>query len=251
MKKIIVAMAVFVTVLLAGSRADALVDVEARYWLTNLDSSLASSTASVVGNDIDFVDDLGLDDQEGMVEGRITLELGKHSLRYGFVPMSWEGTSNLSRQITWGGQTYTASTDVDSEITVNYHRLGYRYDIIDLLNNRLGVIFEVKYFDADATIKDSTGTMNVTETFDLPIPTVGVGGQVGLPFLFSVSGEVTGLALSSNIYMVDGEAMVNLTPAPFVKLSAGYRYLAFHVEDNDDKADIKLSGPFVALRADF
>lgn len=251
MKKTIIALAVFMTALFAGSRADALVDVEARYWLTNLDSSLVSTTAGIPGNEIDFVDDLALDDQEGLVEGRITLELGKHSIRYGYVPMSWDGSNTLSQDVTWGGETFTATTDVDSEITVNYHRLGYRYDIIDLLSNRVGVIVELKYFDADATIKDSTGVMDVTESFDLPIPTVGVGAQVGLPFLFSVSGEVTGLTLGSTAYMVDAEAMVNLTPAPFVKLSAGYRYMTFHVEQDDDKADLSLSGPFVALRADF
>ena len=79
----------------------------------------------------------------------------------------------------------------------------------------------------------------------------GIAAQVGLPFLFSVGGEITGISLGSDAYLVDGEAMVNLKPAPFVIISGGYRVFKLHLENDDDLADITVKGPFVMLKADF
>lgn len=251
MKKLLLAIFVVAFGVLGASRADAVVDAELRYWYSDLDSEVRSTTGGVLGTDINFVDDLGLDDQKGFVEGRITLEFGRHSLRYGYVPLQWSGTGVLSRNITFGGQTYTASTATDSEINVDYHRLGYRFDLFDMLSNRVGLIAEVKYFDADATVKAPSLGFDETESIQAPLPTVGVAAQVGLPFLINVSGEVTGITLGSDAYVFDAEAMVNFDPAPFITVSGGYRYFTFHLEKDDDKADIDLHGPFVTIKADF
>ncbi|OGP15204.1 MAG: hypothetical protein A2054_05760 [Deltaproteobacteria bacterium GWA2_55_10] len=247
MRKLAILLAV-VFVLGFGTKASAIVDVEARYWFSDFDDTIRVSEGSAVGTDINLVDDLGIDD-ENFVEGRITLELGSHKIRYGYMPLKWEGSNTLTSSIVFNGQTYSASTNVESELKMDYHRLGYEYDIIDTLNNKLGVIFEVKYFDVEASLKSAT--LDERESFKAPIPTVGIAAQVGLPFLFSVGGEITGISLGSDAYLVDGEAMVNLKPAPFVIISGGYRVFKLHLENDDDLADITVKGPFVMLKADF
>jgi hypothetical protein len=249
-RKIFLAVAVlFAAVLFTGSTAHALLDVEARYWYTNLDDSIRFSNGSIAGTDINLVNDLGVDDKKGFAEGRITLELGSHKLRYGFMPMQWKGSKTLNQSIVFNGQTYTASTNVDTKAAVDYHRLGYEYDIIDLLDNRLGLIFELKYFDVDARLT-STG-LNEKGTLRAPIPTIGVAGQVGLPFLINVGGEITGISAGKNIYLVDAEAAINIKPAPFVVISGGYRIFKLHADKNSDLVDITLRGPFISLKADF
>lgn len=249
MKKLVAAIIVFLASVLAGSTAHALVDVDARYWFSNLDSKVKATSGGVIGTDIDLVKDLGLDDKKGFLEGRVTLELGSHKLRYAFVPLKWDGSTTITQAITFGGQTYSASTPVDSTLKLDYHRLAYEYDIIDMLNNRLGVIFEVKYLNGAARLKSST--LDESQNISAPFPTVGVTAQVGLPFLISAGGEVTGLYAGNNIYLFDAEAGVNVKPAPFVVISGGYRVFKLHVEKNDDRADITVSGPYVNLKADF
>lgn len=251
MRKFLVAALVLCAVVFTGSKAEAIVDVEARYWFTSLDANAKFTADSVVGTQFDLVDDLGIDDKKGFLEGRITLELGSSKLRYGYVPMKWSGSKTLTQSIVFAGTTYTASTQVDSELKLDYHRLGYEYDFIDALNNKLGVIFEVKYFDGSASLKADSLGFNKTESFKAPIPTVGIAAQVGLPFLFSVGGEVTGMTYGSSAYILDAEAGVNIKPMPFVLVSAGYRVFKLHVEQSDDMAEIKLKGPFVTLKADF
>lgn len=240
------ALLVFMATLLVGTNASAVVDLEGRYWLTTMDDEIKSGTA---GTTINLVDDLGVDDKENFFDIRATVELGSHKLRYGYMPMSWEGTKTTGAPLVFNGVTYPAAS-VNSKLDMAYHRLGYEYDIIDVLNNRLGVIFEVKYFDIDASLTSSLG-QNEKASIKAPVPTIGIAAQAGLPFLLSVGGEITGVSLGSAAWLVDAEAGVNFKPAPFVVVSGGYRIFKLHVDYDDDLVDISVSGPFVMLKADF
>jgi len=250
-KKILVAFFVMAGLLGTTATANAVVDIDGRYWLSTLGSNVKISSASVVGTNIDFVDDLGFDKTKGFLEGRITLSFGKHRLRYGFVPLKWSGSKTLAQSVTFNGKTYTASTKVDSDLDLTYHRLGYEYDFIDMLSNRLGVIFEIKYFDVSAGLRAPALGLDESESLKAPVPTVGIAAQVGLPLLFNVGGEATGVAIGSKAYLFDGEVAVNFKPLPLVVISGGYRVFKLHLEDNNDEADFKLKGPFLQVRADF
>ncbi|MBI5641897.1 MAG: hypothetical protein HY954_00315 [Deltaproteobacteria bacterium] len=250
MKKFGLAVFAFLVAIFFSSTASAVVDVEGRYWLTDLDGTVQVSSDGV-GTDIDLANDLGVDNKKNFFEGRITLELGSHKLRYGFVPLKWDGSKTLTETITFAGQSYTASADVESEMNLNYHRLGYEYDFIDALNNKLGVILELKYFDGDVSLRSSALGLDETDSIKIPLPTVGVAAQVGLPMIFSVGGEITGITLGSQAYLVDGEASVNIKPFPFVVISGGYRIFKMHVDYDNNKADLTLKGPFLTVKADF
>ncbi|MEK7772861.1 MAG: hypothetical protein AAB307_00815 [Deltaproteobacteria bacterium] len=249
--KTVIALFVFSIVVLAGAGASAVVDIEGRYWLTDLNASAKVSSGGVIGTDIDLADDLGVDDKENFLDARITLELGSHKIRYGFAPFKWNGSKALISSVTFNGQTYSASADTGTEIKLDYHRLAYEYDFIDTLDNRLGLVFEVKYFSGDARLTSSALGLDEIKTLRAPIPTIGVSGQVGLPFLFSVGGEVTGITLGKRAYLYDAEAGFNLKPAPFVVISGGYRIFKLHLEDSDNKGDLSIKGPYVMLKADF
>jgi len=248
-KKILFAVIALLAVLTMSTEASALVNVDVRYWFTDLNSDIKVSNGAVANPSIDFVSDLGVEEKKGFPEGRITLELGSHKFRYAYMPLKWDGSKAVSTTISFGGQTFTTTTPVSTNLDLNYHRFGYEYDIIDTLDNRLGLIFEIKYLDGKANLSSAAAT--VSDSIGLPLPTIGVAAQVGLPFLFSVGGEVTGITLGSYAYLVDAEAMVNLKPAPFVVLSGGYRVFKVHAEKDLDSADITVQGPFINLRADF
>jgi hypothetical protein len=205
----------------------------------------------VLGTNIDLVDDLGLDDSESFPEGRVTLNFGKHRLRYGFMPLEWDATKTITETVTFGGKDYTGGAVVDTTLKADYHRLGYEYDFIDVLSNRFGIIFEVKYFDFEAGLKADGLGFDEAESLKAPIPTLGLAAQFGLPGMFSIAGEVTGIGTGSDLYLYDAEVGVILTPAPFIRISGGYRIFELHVEDDDDEATLTLSGPYVMLRADF
>ncbi|MFQ5587088.1 MAG: hypothetical protein ACE5GF_09775 [Thermodesulfobacteriota bacterium] len=238
MRRLYLLVAATALFIFTSTAAHAILRVEGRYWFPTLDAEVKSG---LLGTELNLVDDLG--------EGRVTLELGGSKLRYAFTPLSWDGDETITQSISFGGQTYSASSQITSSLDVDYHRLGYEYDFIDFLNNKLGVIFDIKYFDVVASLK--TVGIDESEAFKAPIPTIGVVAQVGLPFLFSVGGEVTGITLGDTGHLVDGEAAVNFKPVPLVTLSGGYRVFKVKYEDDDNHVIIDLNGPFIQLRASF
>ncbi|MEE8185759.1 MAG: hypothetical protein V3T96_05155 [Thermodesulfobacteriota bacterium] len=242
----IFAVAIFLLIL-SSSTAHALLKVEGRYWFSSLDSEIKYTEAGIMGTEINLIDDLGMDDSENFQEGRITLEMGNHKLRYAYTPLSWDGQKSVADPIQFGGETFSAL--VDSSLDIKYHRLGYEYDFLDVLDNKIGVIFEIKYFDIDARLK-ATG-IDESTTAKVPIPTIGVTGQVAIPFLFSVGGELSGITLGSRGYLFDGEVVFNFHPLPLITISGGYRILKMKLEEGDDKALFDLKGPFLVLRAGF
>lgn len=251
MRRLITAIFVLLTTVFLSTEAFALVDVEARYWFTNLDSNVSATSGTVVGTDLNLVSDLGLDDHENFPEGRITFNLGNHSIRYAYMPLSWSGDTALSNTITFAGKTFPVSSGVSTDVQVDYHRFSYKYDVINKLKNRLGFIVEVKYLDGRVNLKDAAFGLDESTRLQIPMPAVGVGGQLSIPFLANIRAEITGMSLGSTAYVVDGEANVGFHPLPFVNLSAGYRYLKFHVEQDDDTGSVALRGPFVTISAAF
>ncbi|MFQ5427381.1 MAG: hypothetical protein ACE5EZ_00215 [Thermodesulfobacteriota bacterium] len=251
MRRLLTGIAVLVSLFLFSSNANAIVDVEARYWFTNLDSNIEASSGNLIGTDLDLVSDLGLDDHENFPEGRITLELGNHRLRYAYTPLSWSGNTVSTTSINFAGQTFPVSSAISTDLQIDYHRFSYGYDFINTLDNRIGLIVEVKYLDGRVNLKDAAFGLDESTRLQIPIPAVGIGGQVAVPFLANIRAEVTGMSLGSMAYVLDGEANIGFHPLPFVNVSAGYRYLKFHVEKDDDIGSVSLSGPFVTISANF
>jgi hypothetical protein len=206
----------------------------------------------VKGTEVDLTDDLGVSDED-FWEGRLTLELGKHKLRYGFMRLRWDGDETLAETITFAGETFTVNSLVVTDLDIDYHRLGYVYDLLATNGNRLSVILEVKYFNIDAGLEapNEVPAIDESESIDAPIPTVGLAFQLGLPFLFNIGGEITGITAGKYGYMLDAEAAINFNPVPFLTLSSGYRYLKLNVEDDDDEVDFDLNGPFLTLLVGF
>jgi len=250
MKKILMALLVTGVLLSTTTAAHAVLSAEGRYWFTTLDSNVTYNDV-LVGTEIDLIDDLGVEDSKAFTEGRIALKMGKHNLRYSYAKLSWKGDKALSRTINFGGETYAATTQVNSTLDIGYHRLGYEYDLFDTLSNKIGLIFDIKYLDLNVNIKAAVGGTDKTLSSQIPIPTIGAIVKINMPALFSVTAEATGITLGSTGYLYDAEAMVSFHPLPFVNLSGGYRMFVMDFEYDNDKFAFDLTGPFLSLGASF
>ncbi len=249
MRRLFIIVATIISVVIFQSRAMALIEAEARYWLSDLDAEVKVTESGLTGTTIDMEEDLGVDREENFLEARLTLQKGKHSIRYAFVPMSWDGKKTIPRSINFAGRTYSVSTAVTSSLDVDYHRLGYQYDFMSVAGNRLGIIAELKYLDIDASLKSAT--IDESESLAVGFPAVGVAFRLGLPALFSIEGELTGMTYGGDAHFVDGEVGLNIKPMPLMTISGGYRYLQLYAENDDDKVDLELTGPFIMFRVGF
>ncbi|MCK4738463.1 MAG: hypothetical protein KAT46_00800 [Deltaproteobacteria bacterium] len=237
-----------------SSTANALVDlkVEGRYWYSTLEADAKVSDGSIIGTNINFVDDLGVDATNGFPELRAIIGLGSHKIRYSFIQLEWEGDETISQDINFAGFTYTATASVDTTFSVDMHSLGYEYDIIEVIGNKVGLIAELKYIDMNANLEASSlaGSDQKDSLLKFPLPTLGVVAQVGIPILF-VNAEVTGISLGEKAYFVDADASINFIPLPLLTISGGYRLINIHVDYDDNVGNINIAGPYLALRFGF
>lgn len=250
MKKFLLLAFVAFSAFVFSSNAHAAVGAEVRYWFTELDSEVKITDLNVIGTKIDFSDDLGLDDED-FVEGRLFYESGRHKLRYAFVSMSWDADKTITKSIVYGGQTYSASTMVETELDIDYHRLGYEYQFIKADNYDVGLIFEIKYFDIETSLKATAAGLDESESVSAPLPTVGISFSAAPSENVVVEAEITGITAGSDAYVYDAEVLLGYKPHPQVLLSGGYRTFTMHAEDDDDEVDFEVSGPFVMVRATF
>lgn len=236
------------------------VEAEVRYFYSNLSSEFLYTDNSVAGTEFSFEDEFDVDQNKGFAEIRLGVSLLNQNLRYSYLPMSWTGTETLTTTIEFGGTSFAASTLVDTELTLDYHRLSYIFDFIDMAGYRLGVIVEAKYIKAFGEVKNAVTGIGEDESVSLPIPALGVIARAGIPFLLNVSAEVTGMTLGSDFTIIDAEAALNFEPVPFFTFSLGYRHLDIHFEYEDKSGgtveeaillDALISGPFAALRFNF
>ena len=227
---------------------------EFRYWRPILESSIVASTGTSQGTPVDPVSDLGLDEEQNAFEGRVGLTLlGRHKFRIGYLPLSFDGDRTITQNITFQGQTFTASTRVLTDLDVKILRAGYEFDFFKTPLGFLGILFEVHYFDGEARLRSSTGTPDEKVDFRVPVPVVGLAFRTypTITRIVSLGAELVGVYAGSTGHYLDGEASITFSPWPFVELTGGYRVIDLEGEDGDDKLDFFLHGPFASLTIRF
>jgi len=227
---------------------------ELRYWRPTLESSIVASTGASQGTTVDPVSDLGLDEEQNAYEARAGLTfLGRHKFRIGYLPLSFDGDRTITQNITFQGQTFTASTRVLTDLDVKILRAGYEFDFFKTPLGFLGILFEVHYFDGEARLRSSTGTPDEKVDFRVPVPVVGLAFRTypTITRIVSLGAELVGVYAGSTGHYLDGEASITFSPWPFVELTGGYRVIDLEGEDGDDKLDLFLHGPFASLTIRF
>ena len=229
-----------------------IVDVEGRYWLTELDASTRVESGSIPGTRIDFGQDLDLDDAN-VPEIRLTFATGLNSkLRLAYLQGDFDGETTLGQSIQFSGTTFGANTRVDTDLDLYYGRIGWTWQFPVVPGMfRIGPLVEVKGVVIDATIRSRTTGFRESALLPMAFPTVGAMLNVTPISALDIFAEVSGMTFGSYGHIVDAEAGVRFIPIRFLTLSAGYRVFDVRVEHDDDFAKLKLTGPFIGASVRF
>lgn len=244
----------FMVLLGHGAAFAQFVDIEGRYWFTDLDASAKVKGNSIPGTDIDLDRDLGVDN-ENLPELRLTLNTGLNSkLRLAYLRGDFEGDQTISRTFQFGGKTFTANSRVDTEMELHYGRIGWAWQFLAFPGIfKIGPMLELKGLVVDASIRTRGAGTSVHESEVLPIafPTAGVMANVTPHRFVDVFAEVSGVPFGDLGHVVDAEAGVRFIPIRFFSVSAGYRIFDVRVGTDDTFAKVRLSGPFVGASVRF
>jgi hypothetical protein len=224
------------------------VEIGGYLWNPTPDISIASeSLPGIIGDRIDFIDDLGLE-KKTFKQLRVTLRLSKkHKLRFEYTPINYEQPDGvLRRNVIFNGILYSASLPVSTELDWNAYRFTYEYDIISRDRGFLGILLEAKYTDVRAELLNFFNNEFVHAR--APIPAVGVIGRVYVVPNISITGEFSGFKLPESIdedysakyFDFDLYGTVNFSD--HFGAQAGFRSFDVFYRVDQDEGELKLKG---------
>jgi outer membrane protein len=161
-------------------------------------------------------------------------------------------SNTLSTNITFAGQTFNASNNVVTDFKADIYDFSMYYELLDnWVQADAGLT--VRYMDIELQSEaNTTPTTSASESFSTPLPLLYVNAQFDLPFT-DVYGNVNinGLAIDE-VTTYDAQASIGWMPLTFIGAEIGYRHLEIDADDLEDyEFNITLSGPFLAVKADF
>ena len=173
----------------------------------------------------------------------------RHRIRFGYSPTRYEESAVLSG-IRLGARSFTGTAAAD--IRWSLWRVGYQWDFISRNRAFVGVLGEVKYNRARASVR-SGGASEVVEA-DAPAPTIGVNGRFYPLSHLAVAGEFavfkyTGGDFDGTFFDYDISATASVSRNFGVQ--GGYRAVSADYFQDPDRGDLTLKGVYVGIISRF
>jgi hypothetical protein len=220
------------------------------YWFPVFKADMKSDGATKPGSDVNLQDNLGVG-TKAFPSVEVFAGLGRSHLGLTYTPIEYSGSTALSQDITFNGQTFAKGVNVDSDLKLRMLDLEYRFTALNMENIMAGfsldAIAQLKYIDGEAKIAAPALGREAKQSVQLPIPMVGVGAHIGLLLnLLEARAKITGISYSGN-YLYEALADISLTPFPFLDIHAGYKYIRVHLDRDNFFMNADFAGPYLAL----
>jgi hypothetical protein len=227
------------------------VEVGGFLWPPEPTILIRSESLGIIGSQIDFEEDLGIE-QSTMRQLRVVLRPArKHKFRFEYTPISYDAEGTISREVVFNGIRFPLSLPVQTDLDWRAYRFGYEWDFIYRERGFFGLVLDVKYTDVEATLTNVIDTEFVRAR--APIPAIGAIGRVYVVRNVSITGEFTGFRLpdvdedyAARFYDFDLYGTANFTD--HFGVQGGYRSLTVFYRivngPNTDEGDLKMQGPY-------
>jgi hypothetical protein len=231
------------------------------FWHPTPDIVINSESLGIPGDDVDFVNDLGIE-KSTFRQFRITARPGlKHKLRFEVTPIRYDAQRTVTRQFVFNGQRYTIGLPVTTNVKWNAYRFAYEYDFLYRDRGFAGLVLETKYTDINSTLSTTFAGLADTEFTHAraPIPALGLIGRGYVAPNFSITGEFTGFKLpevgsgskkyGGKYFDLDIYGTYNVND--YFGLTAGYRSFDVDYLIKTDSGTLKLKGLYFGATGRF
>jgi len=238
------------------------VEISGSLWNPSPDLVISSESLGIVGNEIDFVKDLGVEKTTFRQLKIVLRPATKHKFRFEYTPITYEAEKTLTRSFVFNGQEYHIGIPVTSEIDWKAYRFTYEWDFLYRDRGFLGMLLETKFTDVTATLNTTALDVSATEFTHAraPIPSIGVIGRVYPASNISITGEFSGFSYHRDAVLkaqdyggkyfdFDLYGTVNFTD--HFGAHAGYRSFDVFYKVKEDNGTMKLNGLYFGAVARF
>jgi hypothetical protein len=203
------------------------------------------------------VDDLGLGDRNLTQEIQAYLRIPVLGRIYaGWWRAHDSGSATLQRSVDFEGFTFTQSTTIDSEVTLDVGYLNYEFafptiPIGDVVKVEIGAELGVRGLRGFGSIHDTTSGQTESRTGTVGLPTLGAHVSAQLFTFVRADVEVLGLTFSYgpwSMHYLEASAEAVAQPLPWLFAGVGYKLvdLKFHHSGSQRfNLDLGVSGLFI------
>jgi hypothetical protein len=230
------------------------IEASAAIWKPSADITISSESLGIPGSLIDFKRDLGLTD-EIAPEFKFTLQpVRTQKLRVQVIPIKYEKSARLTRDVVFNGQRYTAGLPVSSTLDWKAWRFTYEFDFIARNQWFVGFIIEMRYNDIRTELTAAAPSIQEFTQARFPLPALGGIARVYVVPNVSITGEMTGLKIgrigdvhNANWADVDIYGTANFTRN--VGAQIGFRSVDLGYEIEADSGSLTLRGIYFGIVA--
>ena len=248
------------------------VQIRLNYWNADYlgkvrleDKDVLNATDNIIGEEVNLVDDLGLETPKAIPEIELLFRLSqRHRILLSYYAVDYSGETDLDSNLEFIGYKFEANTSLKTKFQL--YRIMFLYDYVPLQNDRghLGIVFGVEYYSwrvGYEGIAEKSGVgvaVDDAKTLPIPMPVIGLEGGIviidGLEFYGRLSGmgakyqDISGSYIDLDTGLSWGYKNLYV--------GAGYRLLQSRLDANldDDKSyglQLANSGWLISVGARF
>jgi len=206
-----------------------------REWYARMSGTVQGEENGIGSSTLDLSDDLGLGEKNFTTELQLYVRIPVVGRIYaGWWHAEDSGSSVLSRTISFAGQTFTASTPIDSEVTLDTAYLTYEFAFPTIPLPGFGKIelaasLGVHAFHGEGSVVG--GGIDGSRDGTIGLPTLGAHVTLGMFDWLRFEAEVQGLVFhygDNEAHYLEVNAEVVAEPLPWLFAGVGYKYVAIN-----------------------
>ncbi|HEX6464831.1 MAG TPA: hypothetical protein VFZ98_10270 [Vicinamibacterales bacterium] len=228
------------------------IEVAGTLWDPSPDIVLSSESLGIIGDQVDFVNTLGIAKSTFKQLKLVARPAKKHKFRFEFTPIRYTSQATIQTTFVFNGQRYSIGLPVTTDLKWNAYRFTYEWDFVYTNRGFAGLVLDAKYTDVTATLSSSVAGSNGVEFTHAraPIPAIGGIGRVYVVPNISITGEFTAFKLpdkalnstdySGRYYDFDLYGTINFNN--YVGAQIGYRSMDVFYKVKLDNGTMTLRG---------
>jgi hypothetical protein len=237
---------------------DEIIGFRVREWFARMGGEMEADNGSGTSQRIDLGADLGLADRNLTHELQAYLRIPILGRIYaGWWRAHDTGSETITRTFDFAGFTFTSSSTVNSEVTLDVGYLTYEFAFPtlpiggDYLGVELAVQLSGRVLRGDGMIEETSSGNGGSDSGVVGLPTLGGHVTVTLFSLVRAEIEVVGLAFKYadwRIHYVEASAEVVAQPLPWFFAGVGYKMTNLDFRKNGNEKfliDVTVSGIYI------
>lgn len=231
------------------------VEVGGFLWNPTPDILIASEDFDIIGEEIDFVEDLGIEKKRHTQLRVVLRPATKHKFRFEYTPIKYSAEGEIRRTVTFNGVEFPVELPVATELIWRAYRFGYEWDFVYMDRGFVGLLLEAKYTHVEASLANVLQSEFIRAR--APIPAIGVIGRGYVTPNIAITGEFSAFRLPDSIdedysgkfYDFDLYGTVNFTDNFGVQ--GGYRSFDVFFRVENDEGSMTMKGLYIGGVARF